>query len=149
MYTYTVIKQSSRGDELRGLLGVDTSVLPDSVIDLLPILPAAELAILKLVPTAASLTGNDQLRIRLAVLYEAAANALPRVRLNVIQLETDSKSTYQLFKNALDLDESDLRAKARGLVEDVQATLGETTDHGSLFTVVKPATDEVSGDANS
>ena len=100
-YTYQLMTYLDVTEDLRGIFGVDSAVLPDAVIHRLTNLPAAELQVLALVSNPYILTESQKTMARLAVLFFAAASCLQIVKINLLQKETDNKTSGERFKDAL------------------------------------------------
>ncbi len=66
-------------DAIRGLLGVDGQVLPDSVIDGVAYLPLAEAEIKAAVSDWATLAGADRVRLEAGVAALTAARLVPAI----------------------------------------------------------------------
>lgn len=143
-YSYKILNYSSARDEVRGVLGVTEEEITDDELDLLPLMPAADRYIIKRCPGYASiLTDSDKkYDLQLAAVYVAAANVLPTLRLKLLQVETDNKTTAQRFKNALDVSAADLMAKAEDFLSQLQT--GYTLD--CVLITVAPDTDVITGE---
>lgn len=144
-YAYKIMIHPTREEDLRSIFGVSDSVLTDSVINSLPNMPAAELKVIDAVPSYASITGNDQLKLQLAVLYYAAANCYQTVKLNVLQIETDNKTSGTRFSDLFKLKEQDLRDKAAAYLAEVTNSTMAEANQLSLFDAIKPSKDVVTG----
>lgn len=72
---------------------LDTTLLPDATIELSPFLGAAELEVADRDPNAATRTGDDLARVKLAVIYLAAANLAPSVPRLISSSAGDSSFT--------------------------------------------------------
>ncbi len=146
-YTYTIMGYTGVEDDLRAIFGITETEFSDELIHRITHLPAAEIeAADRISQSLGSLTDTALTKAQLAVLYLAAANCLPAVRVNVLRVENDNKSMGQRFDNALDITELELRAKADKLIGEVEELLGETAASSvSLFDAYSPATDEITG----
>lgn len=147
-YTRVIAIDVDIEDQFRAILGLTAIEFPDTDIALLPILPAAELEVMRLVPTYAQVLLNQSLKydLTLAVLYLAADNAVPSLRLKVLELETDNKSTAQRFRRALDLAPN-FRSKAMGHISNITASLGLSEAVRDLLEVSIPSIDEITGES--
>jgi hypothetical protein len=131
-------------EDLRGMWGVDDLIISDNLIDTLSNMPAAEMEFAKrLTVDITTLTGDDLTNARLAILYLTAANLVPSVRVNILRIETDNKTTAQRFKDALNFDENFFRRKADKLIDELE-TAGATT-HPDVLEFVRPTVNVVTG----
>ena len=144
-YTYQLMTYLDVTEDLRGIFGVDSAVLPDVVIHRLTNLPAAELQVLALVSNPYILTETQKTVARLAVLFFAAASCLQIVKINLLQKETDNKTSGERFKDALNLTENDLRNRGQQYLSKLLNELGLAGDKGTIFELSKPATDVITG----
>lgn len=144
-YTYQLMTYLDVTEDLRGIFGVDSAVLPDVVIHRLTNLPAAELQVLALVSNPYILTETQKTVARLAVLFFAAASCLQIVKINLLQKETDNKTSGERFKDALNLTEDDLRNRGQQYLSKLLNELGLAGDKGTIFELSKPATDVITG----
>lgn len=145
-YEYTLMNYADVEEDLRGVFGVDDGILPDAVIHRLPNLPSAEIEVSERISVdVTTLTGVSEARAKLAILYVAAANCLTAVKVNVLRLETDNKTTGQRFEDALSITEEELRAKADKAINEVENLLTGATTHPDILEFVSPATDQITG----
>lgn len=145
-YEYVLMTYSDVEEDLRGIFGIDDTILPDSVIHRLPNMPAAEIEVSDRISVDIStLTGIAQSKAKLGVLYIAAANCLTAVKVNVLRMETDNKTTGQRFEDALEITEEDLRDKANKALKDVEEALSGAVEHPNVLDFVRPSTDEITG----
>lgn len=144
-YTYQLMTYLDVTEDLRGIFGVDSAVLPDATIHRLTNLPAAELQVLALVSNPYILTESQKTVARLAVLFFAAASCLQIVKINLLQKETDNKTSGERFKDALNLTEDGLRNRGQQYLSKLLNELGLAGDKGSIFELSKPATDVITG----
>lgn len=146
-YEYIIMTENSHCEELRTIMGVNSDELSDVQINMLPILPAAEMAIIKLQPTAytPALPDLTLATLQLAILYEAAANAIPGVKARALRTETDNKTTAQRFDDAFSTEADGYRALSKRYLEEVDAQLGIVGTKDSLLSIVKPSVDVITG----
>lgn len=148
-YTCVIATDADIEDQFRAILGVTALEFSDTEIALLPILPAAELEVIKAIPAYATILSHPTLvyDLKLAVLYLAADNAVPSLRLKLLELETDNKSTAQRFRKALDVAQN-FKATAYKYISNVLAELSTTPESSrDLFEISSPATDVITGAA--
>lgn len=144
-YSYQLLTDEvERAQGIRAILGVDEEELPLADIDQLFAGPAAELEVL------GRLTGWETLlevtAIKLAVMYYAAGYLLPAVKNKVLSLESDNRSTASRLKSAFDKDPSYYFGLGSKYVEQVANQLSaQASSSKTLFTVVPPARDEITG----
>lgn len=147
-YNYKLMTYADVEEDLRGIFGVDDTILPDSVIHRLPNMPSAEIEVTGRISVGLeTLTGLASTRAKLAVLYVSAANCLTAVKVNVLRLETDNKTTGQRFEDALQVTEEDLRKKADKFVKEVEDLLTGAVTHPDILEFVSPAVNETTGNA--
>lgn len=147
-YEYKIALDPDIYDQFRSILGVTAEEFTDTEIDLLPIMPAAEREVIKLVPSYATLLGTDlSYDLQLATLYFAAVNALPSLRFKLLEVETDNKTTAQRFKSALSAEPNYLQ-KAQKYITDINDSLASFNSNRVVFEISTPAIDAITGDAN-
>ena len=147
-YSYKIMTYPDVEEDLRGIFGVDDTILADDVIHRLPNMPSAEIEVEGRI--SAAFVDLDELqttRAKLAVLYVSAANCLTAVKVNVLRLETDNKTTGQRFEDALKVTEDELRAKANKAINDIEALLTGAVTHPDVLEFVSPAVNETTGNA--
>jgi len=148
-YNYVLMNYPDVEEDLRGVFGVDDTILADSVIHRLPNMPAAEIEVADRISVALdTLSGTAEAKAKLGVLYIAAANCLTVVKVNVLRMETDNKTTGQRFEDALEITEDDLRKKANKALNDVETALTGAITHPDVLEFVGPGTDEITGAAS-
>ena len=146
MYQYKIMRYDTYYDELRGILGVTPQELPDAEIDLLPVLPAADLEVSRLVPTFQDImsAAQDSLAdLRLAVLYLGVANVLPSLKVRLLAVEDDGKTKGQRFADALALKPEAVRLQGLKHVDNITKT--SMSGFPLVFEVVQPAVDPITG----
>lgn len=147
-YEYTLMTYADVEEDLRGIFGIDEDILPDDVIHRLPNMPAAEIEVDgRISVDLSTLTAIQQSKAKLAVLYVSAANCLTAVRVNVLRMETDNKTTGQRFEDALSVTEDDLRKKADKFIKEVEDLISGAETHPDLLEFVRPSTDVITGGA--
>lgn len=147
-YEYSLMTYSDVEEDLRGIFGVDDTILPDSVIHRLPNMPSAEIEVAgRISVDITTLTGTASARAKLAILYVSAANCLTAVRVNVLRVETDNKTTGQRFEDALSITEEQLRTKADRAINEIEAILTGAVTHPDVLEFVSPSIDQITGDA--
>jgi hypothetical protein len=145
-YEYLIMEYPDAEEDLRGIFGVDDTILPDAVIHRLPNMPAAEIEVSDRISVdITTLSGMAESKAKLGILYVAAANCLTAVKVNVLRVETDNKTTGQRFEDALKVTEEDLRAKANKAISDVETALTGAVEHPNVLDFVSPGTDEITG----
>lgn len=144
-YTYRLMTYQDNVEDVRGIFGVDSSVLSDDVIHRLPNMPAAELIVLKGVASLTGLSESALLSLKLAVLYYTAAACLQAVKTNLLHKESDNKTIGERFKDALSLTDEQLKAKGRAYLTDALTEIGSGADKGPLLTISKPSVDVITG----
>jgi hypothetical protein len=93
-YSNRILTTSTYHDEIRGRLGVDKNILPDSDIDAPSILPIAEARVVARVPDYARLTGDDQSFVYAAAVAMVAALLAPTMPSKLKASEGDSDYKY-------------------------------------------------------
>ena len=147
-YNYKIMTYPDVEEDLRGIFGVDDTILADEVIHRLPNMPSAEIEVDgRISVDIATLTDLAETRAKLAILYVSAANCLTAVKVNVLRLETDNKTTGQRFEDALRITEDELRAKANKAINDIEALLTGAVTHPDVLEFVTPAVNETTGNA--
>ena len=145
-YEYKIMTYPDVEEDLRGVFGVDDTILPDAVIHRLPNLPSAEIEVSdRFSVDITTLSGVAATKAKLGTLYIAAANCLTAVKVNVLRMETDNKTTGQRFEDALEITEEDLRSKANKALKDVEEALTGAVVHPTVLEFVRPAQDEITG----
>ena len=148
-YEYSLMTYPDVEEDLRGIFGVDDTILPDAVIHRLPNMPSAEIEVSDRISVdITTLTGVAEAKAKLGVLYVAAANCLTAVKVSVLRVETDNKTTGQRFEDALSITEDELRAKANKAINDVETALTGAISHPNVLEFVRPGTDEITGAAS-
>lgn len=144
-YTYKILTSVTAKDEVRGILGVTETELSDDDLDLMPLMPAADRYIIKRCPDYVTiLTDPDKaIDLKLAAVYVAAANALPTLKLKLLQVESDNKTVAQRFKTAFDVTIPDLMSKAESFLSDLISG-GSSLD--CLMITVAPDIDVITGE---
>lgn len=143
MYPYKIMNYVGYEIELRTLMGVTADELTDDEINSLPIMPSAERDVIRLVPDYINVLGTDlEPDLYLAVISFAAFYALPGVKVKILQTESDNKTSASRFKDAIATSPTAYKAKAMKYISTVLGIDGFT---GTLFDLVKPNTDVVTG----
>jgi len=146
MYPYKIMNYVGYEIELRTMLGVTEDELTDNEINALPIMPAAERDVVRLIPDYANVLATDlETDLFLAVLNYAAFYAVPGIKVKLLQTETDNKTTATRFKDAVAMSPTSFKAKAARHVANVLGIDGfaDTT----IFDLVKPDADVITGQA--
>jgi hypothetical protein len=136
-------------DALRTLIGVDNVDLKDEDINSPVIAGAAELELLKQMPTVTvfmadeGITELNKTRVGLAFVNMMAYMAYPGLRVKVLQMETDGKSIGARFKDAMQRDRAEFMADALGYLVPLHIYL--VGDDVKQLEFVSPATDVVIG----
>lgn len=145
MYPYKIMNYVGYEIELRTLMGVTIDELSDEDINALPIMPAAERDVIRLIPDYATVLGSDlESDLFLAVLNYAASYALPGVKLKILETESDNKTSASRFKDAISMSPTAYKAKA---TRHIATVLGIDPFTGTIFDLVKPNTDVITGKA--
>lgn len=105
-------------------LRLNATILPDSIIALPPFHPAAELEVLRRDPSAASRTGDDLTRVKLATIYLTAALLAPSVPRVLQQSLGDSSFSVQ------PVDWQNTSARLRSLANDLLDQVLDATAFG-------------------
>lgn len=138
------LKFADYEDDIRIALGVSNLELTDDEINTLAIFGKAELEIFEIRPEVTIIDNY----LQLALIYFAAWAALPGLKLKLLQIETDHKSTAQRFKNALDTDPMVLFNEGRKYLmrsqqpDAVASSTGETIN---LFSGSSPSVNVITG----
>ena len=129
--------------ELRTMMGVTIDELTDAEINSLPIMPSAERDVVRLVPNYNDILYTElETDLFLAVLSYAAFYALPGVKLKILQIESDNKTSASRFKDAISVSPTSYKAKAARYIANVLGIEGFT---GTILDLHKPNTDVITG----
>lgn len=147
-YTYLIATDADVYDQFRAILGVTAEEYTDAEIDMLPILPAAELSVTRQITNYTSVLTNVNLvyDLQLAVLYTAVVNALPSLKFKMLQIETDNKTTAQRFKAAIETSPEFAQKAAQYISYILLVTQGSSVTK-ELFEISPPAINVISGDS--
>jgi hypothetical protein len=109
-------------EDIRVALGSaeDEDRVPDSLIERAPFLPDALAEVLRRVPDAESLTGEDLRRVQLAAVYLTAARIAPRLP-NIVR-ESGAGASYEVEPVDVPTLVANLRANAES---ELAVVLGE------------------------
>lgn len=145
-YNYKITGYAECYDELRGIIGISADDLPNTEIDSMPMLPAADLEVSRLVPTYADIVAaNDDhlIDLRMAVLYLGVANILPSLKVRLLAMEDDGKTKGQRFSDALAMKPEVVRLHGLKFIDAINAP--SVTTFRNVFDVVPPAIDVITG----
>lgn len=145
MYPYKIMNYVGYETELRTLMGLTADELSDDEINSIAIMPSAERDVIRLIPSYADILADTErvYDLYLAVINYAAFYALPGVKLKLLQTETDNKTTASRFKDAIQASPTAYKAKAARYIANL---IGIEEFDGTIFDLVKPATDVITGE---
>lgn len=135
--------------DLYALLGISSEDLSEDDILTLPFAGAAELNLIELVPTAKAILENvstpesSKIKLTLAFINLIAYYVYPSLKTKLLYSESDNKTIGTRFKDALSRDRSEFKAEA---IKQIASTgINTTISNYTLFEVITPAIDVISG----
>ncbi len=135
--------------DLYALLGVSSDDLSEDDIITLPFAGTAELNLIELVPNAKAIledtatAESTKIKLTIAFINLIAYYVYPSLKTKLLYSESDNKTIGTRFKDALSRDRNEFKAEA---IRQISSTgISSTISGYSLFEVVTPAIDVISG----
>lgn len=135
-------------EPVRSLIGVTADELSDETIMSLSILGQAELDLLALVPDVKTILESDvetvlrKNQIMVGFVNLIAFYAYPSLKVSLLYTETDNKTAASRFRDALSRDPMEFKGAAIKALTQAGIVVNASPD---IFSVVKPATDAITG----
>lgn len=94
-----ILTADSDLDEIRETIGLGQAELPNAALRRGSMLDACEIVLKRAVPKWEDLDDDDMVMFRKALIHYVAYALYPRLPMLVAEVESDSKSIFQRFKN--------------------------------------------------
>jgi hypothetical protein len=129
--------------EVRALIGLSATELPDRDIDLLRAYQNLLARVGDALSTKLTGTGPEVQKANLAILYQAAADILPGIQVRVIQTEKIDSASYSRQQIDVAVLTKQITDQLDELVEELFST--DETDQGGVFFALSTPADPITG----